>query len=1167
MNSTYNPLYNLLQIAKYEAKLLARSWGFRVFALLGLLVVTVLTFGIATRIVNIPFYFYSLSGSLPLNSIKWFNLFQGLIASFLVAEYYKRDQRHDTNQVFQSRPFSNAEYIVGKALGLLAVFTVLNILVTVITMLIHLFFSNTPFAWQPYLLYPLLIGLPTVVFMMGLSMLLVNLVRSQAVVFVILLAYSFLSLVVLGAEGFYIWDAYGFYQPLIYSDFTGMAGMGAFLWVRCFYLCLGTGFVAWAVLLTRRLRQSAAPNIAAAVICGSAFIIAIVLGTAFVNQHSGHRDYRRQLIRAGKKITVEEIVSITSCHIDLDHKGTTLTARAELELVNRSAQSLESMAFSLNPGLKVTEVSSKSGKLAFKRDLHLLRITPASPLALNETLKLTIAYEGSIDERYCYLDIPPFQLESPYRLWIYNIPKQYAILSPEYVLLTPESGWYPISGLAPGAAFPSVFSRDFVKFSLNVTVTAGKEKKVISQGEARVEEKGDKKVHRFKPATPLPQISLTIGRYHRRQIKVDNVTYSLYTLPGHDGFVKDLDQVAESLPKLIKDTKAAIEVAGGVEYPYAYLSLVEAPIGFYAYPRAWTTARETVQPQLVFLPEMGTACSGADFGATMELMKTMVARRNIPRSPKELQEALVRRFIRNNLLSTQGGGGFRGFRTVNSILGRPLQENAGFSFEVYPNFNAYLFHVRSPRWPMLQYALEAYLNDQAPSPMGMFRRFMGGLSEEEETNLFLKGNSLTGMLADRSLDTGTMSAALRAKGRYLLAHLESRSKEENFKDKIKTFLMGNRFKTIDEGQWLNFMSGIGETGDVPGLMETWTNDRRLPGFLVEGVEAYQVLASDSPGAGGEGQVKTQVKFRLTNPTNLDGLVKISFRYRGRGFGRGFGDRGGGASNNEDFSQLLNVPANSVKEMAMVLDQKPAVMTIDTFISQNIPSLIMKPMFRLQMKEDVQPQEYDRTIAYDMPGRGLNGEFIVDNEDEGFEIIGKTKENWLRRMLKGLFGGAETQSAYTGLNVFDPPDNWSAAAFQNFYGALVHSGVFKSSGNGKSKVAWNVELEDAGDYDIFFYYEGRMRRRRPGGPGRGGQPGGQRGGNRQPQQTRTYGKRIYLVHHEDGIEEVKIDLKDAAQGWNFLGTFRLLAGKNRVELTDKSEDVYVTADAIKWTRKQ
>ena len=59
---------------------------------------------------------------------------------------------------------------------------------------------------------------------------------------------------------------------------------------------------------------------------------------------------------------------------------------------------------------------------------------------------------------------------------------------------------------------------------------------------------------------------------------------------------------------------------------------------------------------------------------------------------------------------------------------------------------------------------------------------------------------------------------------------------------------------------------------------------------------------------------------------------------------------------------------------------------------------------------------------------------------------------------------------------------------------------------------------------------------------------------------------FLVYHEDGVEDLQVDLQEAEEGWNYLGTYRLAAGPAHVEMTDKTGGRSVVADAVKWVEK-
>ena len=80
--------------------------------------------------------------------------------------------------------------------------------------------------------------------------------------------------------------------------------------------------------------------------------------------------------------------------------------------------------------------------------------------------------------------------------------------------------------------------------------------------------------------------------------------------------------------------------------------------------------------------------------------------------------------------------------------------------------------------------------------------------------------------------------------------------------------------------------------------------------------------------------------------------------------------------------------------------------------------------------------------------------------------------------------------------------------------------------------------------------------------RGGR--GQRRGDRGKQGPAQEEKH-FIVSHEDGTEEIAFDMEDASQGWVLLGTFRITAGTNTIEQTDKGKGAFLTADAVKWVR--
>lgn len=1132
--------YAIWIVARCEARLLWRSWAFRLFSAFCLLFLCFFNFAVISPISNSSHYFRSVSGHLPLFNLKLFNLYQGVIAAFLAAEFVKRDRRQDTAQTIFVRSFTNLDYVIGKLLGLFLLFGGLQLISLGSIGAIHRFFADVPFAWQPYLLFPLIITLPTLIFTVGFTWLLISLLRNQALVFVCVLGISFFCFA-LGQRFYHLVDIFAFFLPLAYSDFVGLNNLDQLLFIRLTHILFGLTCVGLTALLTPRLRQSPSALIAALLLvlgCGAG---ASWIGMTYIDQQKENDGYRQTLRSLSRSAAPLPAPKVTACSLAVHRPGQELAIDAHLTAVNPHRAILDSLLFTLNPGLQIIAAQIDGHPVPLSRDEHLLWLHPDTPLAPGDSCRLVLSYRGLLDQRFCYLDVDDERFTGPYKFWLFTPPKAYAFVGPEFLHLTPESGWYPVPGLSPGAAFPAATTRNYFSFRLSTTVPSNWT--AFSQGAAVVDTADGELTYHFHPEQPLPQISLTAGPYEIRKIDVDDVTYSLAILPNHDYFEAYFDSIGPVLPETIRGLKNDYEAALGLEYPYSRLSLVEVPIQFFSYRRLWTVAQEVVQPEILFLPEMGTLLEGADLRRMRRQSTRSQERANQAESAEQLQADYLRTLARLDFLGLQDPG------TTDISQNRSLEAR----WHLLPQFLSYVTHISSTRWPVLNYAFEAFFQERIIPPANTWRRRWRGLTDAERANLVLQKHSLAALLAlSNKVETESLEeemeetekteetekvaehireAAIRARGRQLLLLLASRIGLDDFDDALTDFAAAGRHRAIDDRELLALLEELGAE-EPEAMFEAWYRTPALPGYQVESAEAFLVRDGE--------RTRTQVEVDLGNPTDIDGLVKLNFRFRQDQFTSWWERQRAGW----DYSHVVPLPARTRRKVGLLLDQQVAELIVDTYVSRNIPSLIFFGFGEQTLRKNARPFSgfRDEPIA-----AADSTEIIVDNEDEGFALLAPEKTSRLRTFLLDLFGKKEKRDLYVGLNIWRAPGSWKAATDHRLYGRFVRSGYYKESGEGNSKVAWSAAIPEEGEYDIYFFC----------GPA-----------DDLYSRKRTEGEHIFelLIHHEDGVDALSLDRSELEKGWNHLGSFHLATGTARVELTDATAARAVIADAVKWVKQ-
>lgn len=1126
-------LHNISTIAKYEARTLRRSWFFRLFAAGALFILTIMNIAVFSPVGEEDWELVAIPSSVPLINLYMLNIGQAIVVIFLASDFLKRDKKLDTNEVLYTRPVSNLEYITGKTWGILRLFLGLDILVLSIALLINIISTRMSVDLEYYIYYLLIISVPTIVFSLGLAFLLMSAIRNQAITFLVLLGIAALDMFYLWHRMGSLFDYMAFGIPVFSSGVTGFANPEMILNQRLFYFSLGSALILATVFLFKRLPQSRLHSSVTIVFLflftGAAAFFAINI----YNLYNSNNLTKSRVIEINRRYEDTVFADVTSAEIDITHTGETISGKAGIILRNNSNVPLSKYHFSLNPGLDVTG----TGELPFTRTCHIIEITPGKDLLPGESDSVTIVYKGNINEAFCYPDYSDNIRDNPYRIAMVNVSKKQAFLEDDYVLLTPEAHWYPVSGLNYYPSNPARIKIDFTEYTLRVKNEEGLT--VVSQG---LEQKDDT-CTTFKPGSPMTGITLAIGKYESDTLMIDSVRYITYHFPGHDYYKNDLAEIRDTLSTLISGIMRELETNFSTPYPYNELSLVEVPVQFYSYPRENTQTRSEVQPAMVLLPERLSTIRNAGFSKQFTQQKKRMERNNQVITDKELQVRIFNNFIRNTFISGED------FRFINGVaLNEPVRYRLGPSFYFFKN------NFSSTEYPVINAVFESHLQKVVAPGQQQFPDISGGLTGNDRANLILREKSFSDLLK-RNPGGDTLRIIVTLKGDWLFNLLREKAGSEEFNSWFRNYLDGNKFRTTDLKKLNDDIKK--EFGfDFYPYLEDWYNGKDQPGFIFQDFRVAETVIG--------GRLRYHVTFTASNPEPVAGLFNVVFRTGGQGEGQQarivVSDRTtilmqGRGMETSGISKIIFLGPGEASRIGILLDYEPRAMAVNTLISRNIPGQVIIPVSSvLKSRAGSEIFEGEENLA-SLPGWNDPDEIIVDNEDPGFNSGMIAEPGPLKKIL-GVSNEART---YETVRMYGVPEYWQPVVQSSYFGKYILSAVYTmpSQTIAERSVSWSTPIKEAGFYDIYTYIgkqEDRVTIRRE------GQAPESRG-----QEQSQYRDMHYRIYHDDGIEEISLDYEQADGGWNNLGRYYLSGDTAKVEMTNQSQGRVVIADAIKWVK--
>jgi hypothetical protein len=828
-------------------------------------------------------------------------------------------------------------------------------------------------------------------------------------------------------------------------------------------------------------------------------------------QYMGVQDREHQAYRAGLLAEQHRYAAMGApqvehyaLEVELAGEDAPLKATARVKLYNFHAVALDTLIFTLNPGLVLQMVEDERGAaLPWSRGESVIRV--AAPMAPEAERTLKMIYAGEIDRQG--FDLLRDETRLHKSKWPFFKGDLTAWIRDESVFLPPRSQWYPLAGVAYHPQEPPPPS--FATAEISVMVPAGLE--VITQGQPVAREAlGDRVKTTWKVDYPVPFLSLNAGHYEVYETKIGDVDFALYVHPAHLRQVRFFADAPEKVVETIDQIVDAMEQETGLKYPYPRLSLVEVPFLVQWYYEGWEESGRLVQPGVIMIEEdilMGHRFQ-RDFDARM-------ARGRGNQDAAQVKKDVLVGAIFQDFLSPEGerSGLFRsplvqlwsfdrGFGGEHADLvsrGLPLylQEDVSSDLRV---------SMMSRRWGGRMSGGMARMISSMMRSRGGMRGGPGGRMSQPAASagpawdtlvVEMQQHSLAEM--DRDAKPDLYRAILKAKSLTIFRVIKSVMGADNFIEAISTFAEGNKYKQVSFADFEAAVVPDGAVGrqkiDVQQLVHDWIYETHVPGYTLTRATAKKM-------DDGWGEVVYQVIVRIRNGEPGRGFVEV------QAIGR-----------EDQGSKAIAIEGGQEVEVSMVLFARPFRVMVEPFFAKNQRPIVAA----LSIPEKIfqgYPKSYVRVVHDE---ENFFSEIVVDNDDEGFSMPIRRVQRYLRPGLKG--------------------DNWQMSELPFAFGRYETNFRWKQPGDGAQPAVWTTALPLAGEYDVAYYFVPSQFGRRFG--------------------LNLAESFTLSVLHGGAIDTLELKSETLRGGWNLLGRFRFEEGEEAwVELSDLASG-RLYADAVRW----
>ncbi|MCZ6641419.1 MAG: hypothetical protein O7F71_07580, partial [Gammaproteobacteria bacterium] len=893
----------------------------------------------------------------------------GLI--FLAFDVRSRDVRERMVEVLDSRPVSNAEFLIGRTLGLVLMAWIPVLFVglvvqtfgmTAISLDLPIGEPVEPYSLMNFMLYAL------TAFAMWCSaiVLLAVLIGNRLLVAVAALGLFGLQFWGVSQLPIYLQGVLSVIPIGMASDITPSLLTNTEFMQRLTMLTLAAGFLALAVAFhPRRDDGSKARQVSiGAGLVALAFIFIGIQAFQAIddkNQRStwlADHEARREEPRA-------DVLSITGSI--LIEPGSQLELDLQIRLKAPPDKQLDVLLFTLNPGLTVEQVSAGGEDVAWTQSSGLLEIIPENPLAPNAETLVTLVASGIPNSKFGYLDSALDLMTggvADANLMLLGV--DISIFDSRYVALMPGSRWLPHAGSDVPGSDPRTYPADYFEVDLEVEVPA--DWLVAGPGRREVVETGGESARfRFHPKAPLPEVGLMASRFERRAMEVAGIEFEVLLHPKHGRNLALFADAAETIEKRLEEMLIDANDMGFF-YPYGGFSLVESPAKLRGYGGGWRM--DTVQPMPGMMLLRETSFPTSRFEIEFRDPESLKDREGGIAGAKL---AAIERFFENDF----SGG--------NLFLG------------VSRNFLRFQTGATGDGALAINFVLDELVNLLLTGKRGFFSAF-----EFDQEMGYLIGQTVSDMATGRT--DSIVEAVIRAAvdkpsvwDRALRTPLAALNPTENPKQTLNVLALKSRaiansiFDGLGREKTANLLTellaryrgshfsaadleqvAIDLDADLEPLIGDWLNTASLPGFLTSPVVVDRLVDD-------HGVPRYQTRVHVRNDEATPGLVRLRYATIARA------STSSGSSNLRwETTEPFRVAGHQSIEVGFLSSAPPTELWLQPYLALNRQDV------RLTLPRiDEQAKVTDEALIGAQPSlwgpnsSQFQADIVIDDLDEGF----------------------------------------------------------------------------------------------------------------------------------------------------------------------------------------